>query len=231
MSSSNSNKSINCVVSMAGNLGSIYLPLILLGLTIKEDDTLIQYINNLLYVKFLKHRVNRGRVDIHWFYLEFLVVVNYAMTNNLIEASVVDLIYDEQIARYNSVWIEVYTRFKRVKSILPRDNEEQFYFTNIGTHTVENAYFEKDIINRTCHPYLLFTYIWSYIMRDEKMSFDKFLLGNIGTFQAKDIAKLALPPHCTMKERGRASLVSALLTNKLDRCPLWLSNTFPLNKH
>jgi hypothetical protein len=220
---------INCLSVQCGSADDLYIPFIIIGVSIKHDDYVISLINNLLKPILQKMCVYEHR-RLHVLYPHYLIIINEIITRNLLVTSCVDLVFDDEVSMYANMWEVTFKRFKRMKRTLYKEGTNYYYFSVKNEHIVENSYSFKQVINGDSHPYLIFVYFWSLLLRLEKLKLDCFLTG-VPRFTVNEVSKLGLIPRCILKERTKVVLINAYLKNKLKQCPLWMANNYSLDKH
>jgi hypothetical protein len=223
------NKIINCLSVQCGSSESLYIPFILVGVSIKEDEYVMDLINKILHCRLEVMCVYDYR-HLHRLYGHYMVILNEIISRNLLINSCVDLIFDDEVSYYNNMWEVTWQRFNRMKRTLNKEGINYYYFSVKNEHIVKDSYSQYQIINKETHPYMAFVYFWSLLLRLEKQSLDSFLYG-VPKFTVDEVSKLALIPRCCMKERIRTVFTNAYLKNKLKQCPLWMANNYNLKQH
>lgn len=218
---------INCISVQCGSADDLYIPFILIAVSIKEDPYVINLINNLLKPRLEKMCVYEHRV-LHRLYPHYLIIINEIISRDLLTHSCVDLVFDDEVSFYSNMWEVTFKRFNRLKKTLNKDGINYFYFSVKNEHIVKDSFSFKQIIEGDTHPYLLFVYFWSLLLRLEKLKLDCFLLG-VPRFTINEVAKLGLFPRCIMKERTKVVLINASIKNKLKSCPLWMASNYLRN--
>lgn len=220
---------INCLAVQSGSADDIYIPFIIIGVSLKEDDYVIDIINKVLHPRLKWFTVYDHRY-IHRLYPHFLVIMNEIISRNLLVTSCVDLVFDDEVSYYANMWEVTFKRFNRMKRTLSKDGQNYYYFSVKNDHIVKDSYSFVEIIEQQTHPYLEFVYFWALLLRFEKLALDKFLYG-VPRFTINEVAKLGLMPRCILKERTKVVLINAYIKNKLKQCPLWMASNYSINKH
>lgn len=221
-------ETINCLSVQCGSADDLYIPFIIIGVSIKEDPYVIDLINNLLRPRLKIMCVYEHRV-LHRLYPHYLVIINEIMTRNLLLNSCVDLVFDDEVSFYSNMWEVTFKRFNRMKKTLNKDGINNYYFSVKNEHIVKDSFSFSQIIDGEAHPYMLFVYFWSLLLRLEKIKLDCCLLG-IPRFTINEVSKLGLFPRCIMKERTKVVLINASIKNRLKQCPFWMASNYLKNK-
>jgi hypothetical protein len=224
-----SNRIINCLAVQSGTSDALYIPFIIMGVSIKEDPYVMDLINNLLHSRLEVMCVYEYR-HLHRLYGHYLVILNQIISRNLLTNSCVDLVFDDEVSYYGNIWEATWTRFNRMKRTLNKEGINYYYFSAKNEHIVKDSYSQKQILDGDTHPYMAFVYFWSLLLRLEKQTLDSFLYG-IPKFTVEHVSKMGLIPRCCMKEKIRVVFTNAHLKNKLKQCPLWMANNYSLIKH
>lgn len=222
-------KVINCLSVQCGSADDLYIPFIIIGVSIREDEYVINLINELLYPRLKAMCVYEHRF-LHRLYPHYLVIINEIISRNLLVTSCVDLVFDDEVSYYSNMWEVTFKRFNRMKRTLYSEGSNYYYFSVKNDHIVKDSYSFVEIINQQSHPYLIFVYFWSLLLRLEKLKLDCFLTG-VPRFTINEVSKLGLLPKCVMKERTKVVLINAFLKNKLKQCPLWMANNYNIKRH
>jgi hypothetical protein len=224
-------KIINTVAVQTGPGESLYLPFIIIGTSIKEDQHVINLINELLYPAIKKLSFDCNYTYIHRLYGHYLIIINEIINRDLLVSSCVDLVFDDETSYYNNIWEVTFKRFNTIKRILSKDATNfYYYFARKNDHIVKDSYSYVEIMEQKTHPYMIFVYTWALMLRQEKLTLDAFLHG-VPRFTVNEISKLALRPSCIRKEGTKVVLINAHLKNKLKQCPLWMASNYSLKRH
>jgi len=220
---------INCLAVQCGSADDLYIPFIIIGVSLKEDDYVIDIINKALHPRLKWFTVYDHRY-IHRLYPHFLVIMNEIISRNLLVTSCVDLVFDEEVSQYANMWEVTFKRFNRMKRTLYSEGKNYYYFSVKNDHIVKDSYSFVEIINQQTHPYLEFVYFWALLLRFEKLRLDCFLHG-VPRFTPNEISKLGLIPRCILKERTKVVLINAYIKNKLKQCSLWMASNYNTKRH
>ena len=222
-------KIINCLSVQCGSADDLYIPFIIIGVSIKEDEYVMKLINEGLYPRLKAMCVYEHRF-LHRLYPFYLGIINEIMRRNLLVTSCVDLVFDDEVSYYSNMWEVTFRRFNRMKRTLYKEGSNYYYFSVKNDHVVKDSYSFVEIIEKKSHPYLMFVYFWALLLRLEKMKLDCVLTG-VPRFTINEVSKLGLLPTCVMKERTKVVLINAFLKNKLKQCPLWMANNYNRKRH
>ena len=220
-------KIINCISIQCGSADDLYIPFILIATSIKEDEHVMNLINSLLLPRLKIMCVYEHRF-LHRLYPHYLIIINEIISRNLLTHSCVDLVFDDEVSFYSNMWEVTFRRFNRLKKTLDKEGINYYYFSVKNEHIVKDSFSFSEIINSQAHPYMIFVYFWSLLLRLEKLKLDCFLLG-VPRFTINEVSKLGLFPKCIMKERTKVVLINASIKNKLKQCPLWMASNYLRN--
>jgi hypothetical protein len=188
---------VSCICVQKGDTDDLYLPYVIVAVSIAEDKQLMQLIDKLLVPTLLPNNaINK--------YLHYIVIANELEKKALLLNTCVDLVYDPE---------ELDKRITRISRTVNKEGQLYMYCR-------DKTMSHRAMLNQ--HVYMRFVYIWSLLLRQDKERTDCCVYGLEDT-SVLTVAKQLLLPSFINRDKLRRQLLVADRNKQLKQCPLWMS--------